>query len=128
MTTKKFTLAPLTDEGLERLATAKEIRFWRIRDASMAPEFLPGDSLYVSPRLVPETGDLVVARLADGSPLIGRYKAGGGKKAFDVVPADKRRPVERILVEAAEDCKRAGQDVRSIVAKLRQIEAVRASR
>ena len=96
MTTKKLTVATLTDEDFDWLESARDTRLWRILDASMAPEFLPGDALYASLRLVPETGDLVVARLADGLPIIGRYKARRGRKAFDVIPADKRRPAARI--------------------------------
>jgi hypothetical protein len=61
----------------------------------MAPEFLPGDSLHTNPQLMPETGDLAVARRADGSLLIGHYKARRGKKDFALVPADKRRSTER---------------------------------
>jgi hypothetical protein len=94
-TTKKLTLATLTGADFDWLDQARDTQRWRIVDASMAPEFLPGDSLHTNPQLVPETGDLAVARRADGSRLIGHYKARRGKKDFDLVPVDERRPTER---------------------------------
>ena len=96
MTAKKLTIATMTDEDFDWLVSARDTQLWRILDASMAPEFLPGDVLDVSLRVVPETGDLVVACLADGTAVMGSYKARRGKKAFDVIPADKRRPAARI--------------------------------
>jgi SOS-response transcriptional repressor LexA len=89
------TAQQLTIKQAQRLMMAKDTKRWRILDASMAPEFLPGDSVHVNPRLVPQRGDVVVARLANGSHLFGRYTARRGK-AFDLIPEDKRRPVERI--------------------------------
>jgi hypothetical protein len=77
MTTKKLTIATLTDEDFDWLTSARDTRLWRILDASMAPDLLPGDAVYVSPRLAPLTGDLILARLADGSCLLRRYKARG---------------------------------------------------
>src|SRR5262249_15064359 len=100
MTTKKPTTKDLTNKSAQRLAKAKDTSLWRACDGSMAPEFLPGDAVYVIPRLVPQTGDLVVARLADGSPLLGRYKARRGKKAFDLIPDDKRWPTVRVNAKA----------------------------
>jgi SOS-response transcriptional repressor LexA len=89
------TAQQLTIKGAHRLAQAKDTSLWRIRDRSMAPEFLPGDSVYVSPRLAPDTGDMVVARLANGPCLLRRYKA-SGKKAFALIPKDRRWPTIRV--------------------------------
>lgn len=87
-------LGDLTQRSAERLAMAKDTSLWRIRDASMAPELLPGDSVYISPRLVPQSGDLVVARVASGC-LLGRYRA-RGRKAFELIPENKRWPTVRV--------------------------------
>jgi SOS-response transcriptional repressor LexA len=86
----------LTLKQAHRLACAEDTSAWKIRDGSTAPEFLPGDCVLINHRLTPQAGDLVVARLATGSCHLGRYKARREKKAFDLIPEDKRWPTIRI--------------------------------
>jgi SOS-response transcriptional repressor LexA len=93
------TAQQLTLMQAQRLTEAKDTSRWRIRDGSMAPEFLPGDSVFVSPRLAPETGDLVLVRVTGGC-VMGRYRA-RGKKAFDLIPDDKRWPTVRVRAKSS---------------------------
>jgi hypothetical protein len=58
---------------------------YRITDASLAPEFLPGDVVIVSPKWRPANGDMVLVRLTGGGYQFTPHKSRGKKAPGRVV-------------------------------------------